>query len=405
MNITGDTTSPTENRSRTLRQGIHWLSRRLYRSNVSQINIRLPEKEVIIIGVPSMQLRTPTVKVVNPLQLMKTSHRGILGWAEAYIAGHWTTSDLRQVVAWAMHNETALERAFAASWLSRKFNRLKHLLKNNSKRGSKKNIAAHYDLGNHFYQQWLDNSMTYSSGLFLSPEDTLEQAQQNKYQYLLDWLELNNHSSVLEIGCGWGGFARALTARGNHPYRGITLSREQLEYARKSTDHDQLDFEFCDYRDLDGQYDRIVSIEMFEAVGEAHWPEYFNTLYRHLKPGGIAALQVITIADERFAAYRKEADFIQRYIFPGGMLPSHSVIQEQIYQAGLQLEQSKAFGKDYARTLQIWQDNFHHAWETIASDHFDQKFYRMWSFYLAYCEAGFKHDSVDVRFYKIRKPE
>ncbi len=404
MNATEQSVPAQSKNSHSITHRINWLSRRLYRANVTQIRIQLPGKEPVNIGVPGMAMPTPVVTIVNPLSLLKTSAGGLLGWAEAYIAGHWQTDNLRQLIAWAMHNEEALEKAFTASWLSRKINRAFHLLHNNSKRGSKRNIAAHYDLGNDFYQQWLDPTMTYSGALFETSEDSLEQAQKNKYQQIIEMLELSDHHSVLEIGCGWGGFARTLAEHGTNPYLGVSLSKEQLSYARTATsDKQQLQYEFRDYRDLDGQYDRIVSIEMFEAVGESHWPEYFQKVYDSLVPGGIAVLQVITIADERFASYRKEADFIQRYIFPGGMLPSHSVIQEQIYRSSLQLKKSMAFGKNYAKTLAIWCENFNKAWPEIASDKFDDQFHRMWNYYLAYCEAGFLHDSIDVRFYKLQK--
>ncbi|MRI31851.1 SAM-dependent methyltransferase [Endozoicomonas sp. OPT23] len=384
--------------------GLTWLSRKLYRSNVSQIRLLLPGGEALAIGVPHYEQTTPTLEIKSPARVIRHARGGIIGWAESYIDGHWQTPDLRQLVSWAMRNEEALEKAFKPSWFSRKLNRLLHRLNNNSKRGSRRNIAAHYDLGNDFYRHWLDDTMTYSSAIFSTEEQSLEDAQNNKNQTLLNMLELEPEHSVLEVGCGWGGFSRVLNDAGQHPYLGVTLSREQLQYAKDHApaDADQ-QFKLLDYRDLKGSYDRIVSIEMFEAVGESHWNSYFKKIRDSLKPGGVAVIQVITIEDERFASYRKNVDFIQRYIFPGGMLPSHSVLQEKIFQADLKLEKSIAFGPDYARTLQHWHQRFNQRWQEINQGKFDSAFRNMWNFYLAYCEAGFNSGSTDVRLYKIRR--
>ena len=385
--------------------GLNWLSRKLYCANVSQIRLLMPDGEAVSIGVPHYQQTTPTVEIRYPTKVIQQARGGIIGWAEAFIDGYWQTPDLRQLVSWATKNEDALEKAFKPSWFSRNLNRVLHRLNDNSKRGSRRNIAAHYDLGNDFYRYWLDESMTYSSAIFRSESESLEQGQENKNQVLLKMLELEPEHSVLEVGCGWGAFSRSLYSAGNYPYQGITLSKEQLKYAqqRMPVDADQ-QFKLLDYRDLEGSYDRIVSIEMFEAVGEPHWKTYFQKIRDSLKPGGVAVIQVITIADERFARYRKNVDFIQRYIFPGGMLPSHSVLQEKIFQAGLKLEKSISFGPDYAKTLQHWHQRFNQAWGEISKDRFDSAFRNMWNFYLTYCEAGFNNGSTNVRLYKIRRP-
>ncbi len=385
--------------------GLGWLSRKLYRSNVSQIRLLLPGGEGLTIGVPHYQQTTPILEIKRPSKVIRQARGGIIGWAEAYIDGYWQTPDLRQLVSWAMKNEEALDKTFKPGWVSRNINRLLHRLNNNSKRGSRRNIAAHYDLGNEFYRHWLDESMTYSSGIFKSESDGLEQAQNNKNEALLNMLDLKPQHSVLEVGCGWGGFSRALNKVGEYPYLGITLSREQLQYARDhAPDDTDQQFKLLDYRDLKGSYDRIVSIEMFEAVGESHWNTYFKKIRDSLKPGGVAVIQVITIADERFSGYRKNVDYIQKFIFPGGMLPSHSVLQEKIFQADLTLEKSIAFGPDYAKTIQHWYQKFNACWPDINKGRFDSAFRNMWNFYFAYCEAGFNSGSTDVRLYKIRRP-
>ena len=410
MNLTcrsltsGSTTSPA------LSKAVIWLSKKLWLGCVSKIEIELPDGDVIIVGQTKLNAPTPRVKLIHPTKVLKKSTRGLIGWAEAYMAGDWDTPCLKTVLEWGGINENALESVFNSSWLSRKFNRALHLSNHNTRRGSRRNIAAHYDLGNDFYQLWLDSSMTYSSGLFKEDGGSLEQAQSDKHQSIIDLMDVEPQHSVLEIGCGWGGFARSLSEISHDSYRGITLSKEQLIYAlaaasNKNMDTDQYHFELKDYRDLKEEYDRIVSIEMFEAIGESQWQGYFQKLSQCLKPGGIAVIQIITIDDKRFASYRKSADFIQKYIFPGGMLPSHSVMIEQIHNSGLKLEKSRAFGKDYARTIQHWSERFNNAWPQIEKLGFDQRFKRMWNFYLHYCETGFLTGSVNVRLYRIKKPE
>ena len=410
MNITDGPLSSQSTVSPVLGRAVVWLSKKLWLGCVSKIELELTNGEIIVVGQTKLNVAVPRVRLINPTKLLRKCSRGLIGWAEAYMDGDWDTPCLKTTMEWGGANESALESVFNSNWLSHKLNRILHLSKRNSRRGSRKNIAAHYDLGNDFYRLWLDSTMTYSSGVFKDKSNSLEQAQHDKFQTILDLLEIKPEHTVLEIGCGWGGFARELFQRNIGSYKGVTLSKEQLGYALIAAanlrmDPDQYQFELKDYRDLNSEYDRIASIEMFEAIGESQWPRYFQKLYQCLKPGGLAVIQVITIDDKRFAGYRKSADFIQKYIFPGGILPSHSVMIEQIYNSGLKLEKSNAFGKDYALTLQHWSERFNDAWPQIEAVGFDQSFKRMWNFYLHYCETGFLKNSINVRMYQIRKPE
>jgi len=325
---------------------------------------------------------------------------GDMAFAEAYMDGWFDTADLPSLLTLGALNEAALEKAFQATWLRRALWRLLHLRRNNSKRGSARNISAHYDLGNAFYALWLDRSMTYSSALYAADAETsLEQAQQAKYARILDRLGARQGDSILEIGCGWGGFAEMAARRGARVH-GITISREQLDFARARLERQDLahnaELEFRDYRDVQGQYDHIVSIEMIEAVGEKYWPRYFAALARHLRPGGKALVQAITIADQAFEQYRRGTDFIQRHIFPGGMLLSRQKLSEQARAAGLKLADAYAFGQDYARTLSAWLERFDAMSEKVRQMGFDERFQRMWRYYLAYCIAGFSTGRTDV---------
>ena len=398
-------TSPAPDRSASslLNLPLRWLKNRLKSADISKIILTLNSGEERHFGSVKNGVAVARVTLHRPLAVMMASQSGITGLAESYIAGGWSTPDLLAVTDWAMTNEKALDSLFEPNWLSGKIHRLTHLLNNNSRKGSRKNIAAHYDLGNDFYQPWLDSTMTYSSAIFHHEHESLEQGQHNKYRLISDWLDVGPEQTVLEIGCGWGGFSRALAARTGSSYHGITLSEEQLAYDQAMCNNADHHFSLADYRDLSGQFDRLVSIEMIEAVGENHWPVYFRKVHDSLKPGGVAVLQVITIDDQRFEDYRKGADFIQRYIFPGGMLPSHQAMQSQIAAAGLELENSIAFGQDYARTLNVWTKRFNDCWPDMNLPGFDDRFYKMWNFYLAYCETGFKCESINVRLYKLRK--
>ena len=333
---------------------------------------------------------------------------GAVGFAEAYMKGDWDSPDLTALLELASLNERHLDERLQGSALARLLGRIKHLLNNNSKRGSRRNIVYHYDLGNSFYDKWLDPSMTYSSALFSDPKMSLTQAQNAKYQRLAEIADVTPGSRVLEIGCGWGGFAETAIRDFGAEITGLTLSDEQKAYTQARLNHagiaDRADIRLQDYRDVEGNFDALVSIEMFEAVGEAHWPVYFKKIYQRLKPGAKAALQIITIEDRRFEQYRKEADFIQRYIFPGGMLPSPSALSDQIARAGLNIIHTEYFGRDYAETLRQWQISFQRAWHEIMPLGFDRRFRRMWEYYLSYCEAGFRTGAVDVVHLGLQKP-
>ena len=325
------------------------------------------------------------------------------GFADSYLAGEWSSPDLLQVLELAMCHESAVARRGESSWLTLAVNRLRHRARSNTPRGSRRNIAAHYDLGNAFYGAWLDASMSYSSGLY-APGDTLEQAQDRKLDRIMDLLDLGGGARVLEIGCGWGALAERLARQGAH-VTGITLSSEQLAFtqSRLAAAHPSAsaDIRLEDYRVVDGRYDRIVSIEMLEAVGERYWPTYFRKLRTCLVDGGIAVLQAITIDEKRFEDYRRRPDFIQRYIFPGGMLPTKAKIEAYAAQAGLTLVHRQDFGMSYAQTLASWRHRFLAAWPSIEALGFDKRFKRMWEYYLAYCETGFRTGSVDVSLFKL----
>jgi cyclopropane-fatty-acyl-phospholipid synthase len=330
---------------------------------------------------------------------------GDIGFAESYLDEDWTTPDLTAVIRFAARNTQALAPAIQGSAIMRLFNRAKHLFNANTKHGSRRNIEAHYDLGNEFYRQWLDPMMLYSSGIYDDCPHTLEAAQQKKLEQVLKKLALDHNQSVLEIGCGWGALSVFLAARANAKVTGITLSPSQLAWARQAAASadvtEKVDLRLQDYRDLDGQFDRIVSIEMFEAVGEAYWPEYFSTLKRCLRPGGKAVLQVISIEEKRFDAYRRGSDFIQKHVFPGGFLPTDSALEAAVAKAGFRLAAREHFGKSYAQTLLEWRTRFHARWPTITALGFDERFRRLWHYYLCYCEAGFEEGSVDVGLYTL----
>lgn len=333
---------------------------------------------------------------------------GDLGFAEAYIDGDWSSPDLALLLELAAQNIAVLDSRISGFLPVRMLNRVRHFLRANSKSGSRRNISFHYDLGNGFYQHWLDPSMTYSSALFTHPDQTLEDAQGAKLSRIVELLDLRGGEKVLEIGCGWGALAITL-ARSGARVTGVTLSREQLALALERVEQEALvnrvALELTDYRDIEGSYDRIVSIEMLEAVGEAYWPVYFKTLHDRLNAGGIAVLQVITIDEARFESYRRSADFIQRHIFPGGMLPTRAIIADQAKAANLRLVSSQSFGKDYAKTVCEWRRRFLASWPRIKAMGFPDSFRRLWEYYLCYCEAGFNAGTIDVGLYVLSQAD
>ena len=332
---------------------------------------------------------------------------GDVAGAEAFLDGDWSSPDLPALIELVARND-ALVRTIAGSWFARALNRLRHRLNANTRRGARRNIERHYDLGNAFYRLWLDAGMSYSSAIYATGSERLEDAQTAKQDRAIDLMDLSGGEHILEIGCGWGGLAERMLHRGAGHVTGLTLSPAQLAHA---TEHlatvgltDRSSIQLRDYRDSTGTYDRIVSIEMIEAVGEAWWPSYFATIRDRLKPGGIAVIQAITIAEDRFEDYRSSADFIQRYIFPGGMLPTVPELHRQIARAGLELRSSETFGDSYARTLAEWRRRFHAAWPDIQPLGFDDRFRRIWDYYLSYCEAGFRAAATDVGLYVISRP-
>ncbi len=349
-----------------------------------------------------------TITIHQSLRIIrKLSRDGDIGFAEAYMQGDWDTDNLSDFLYWATLNLEALSAHIEANWFVRVFNRFRHLTRHNSERGSRRNISAHYDLGNDFYQLWLDSTMTYSSAIFAEPTESLEQAQTRKYEQLLTSLNATPGQRILEVGCGWGSFAEHAAKQGYH-VTGVTLSTEQLAWAKKRLHNagleDLVDLRLQDYRNIEEQFDHIVSIEMFEAVGETYWPSFFDTLFSRLKPGGRIALQTITIDHKHFDQYRQNVDFIQRYIFPGGMLPSPEVFSQHAQQAGLTIEHTASYGADYERTVRLWHQRFNDVAHQVEALGYDSQFIRMWRYYLSYCEAGFRDGRSSVYQYLMAKP-
>ncbi len=339
-----------------------------------------------------------------PKQILKNLD---IGFAESYITGQWHTPDLLPLLLLLLENEKELSSGLTAGSFA-KFSKLyRRLFKQNNLRNSKKNIEYHYDLGNDFYQLWLDPSMTYSSALYKSDTTSLSDAQKAKYQRIAEICGLKSGHQVLEIGCGWGGFAEIATEKEGVHITGLTLSSEQLSYANTRMENqsrsDQANLLLQDYRSHTGAYDSIVSIEMFEAVGEKNWPRFFQTIYNNLKSDGKAAVQVITISEDRFDRYRGKQDFIQKHIFPGGFLPTKQGFIETARKQNLKATIREEFGGDYARTLNEWHRDFDGNWQTISRLGYDEKFKRKWEMYLKYCEAGFIHETIDVVIFEVSK--
>lgn len=381
------------------------LGRMIERIDCGRITVELPSGDRIEYS-GAQSGPSATLIIHRWRAIRRVLSQGDLGFAEAYIDGDWTSPDLAALLELAARNIALLDRSIAGFRPIRLLNRMRHLLRANTKSGSRRNVAFHYDLGNAFYKRWLDPSMTYSSALYAHPNQTLEDAQAAKLSEIEKILDIRGGENILEIGCGWGALAVRLAHAGAH-VTGVTLSSEQLAFSRQRVKQEALvgrvDLDLVDYRDVEGCYDRIVSIEMMEAVGEAYWPIYFKVLHDRLKSGGLAALQVITIDEARFEAYRGSADFIQRHIFPGGMLPTKGIIAEQGAQAGLRLVRTQSFGQSYATTLAEWRKRFLASWLSIADMGFPDHFRRLWDYYLCYCEAGFKTATIDVGFYVFAK--
>jgi cyclopropane-fatty-acyl-phospholipid synthase len=366
-----------------------------------RLAVTLPDGRRLMFGEESAAL-VADITIHDSAAIRRLVLGGSDGFAEAYVDGLWDSADLVALVTIAQRNEQSLGDALWGLAPVRLMHRLAHLGRDNSERCSRRNVAFHYDLGNAFYRLWLDESMTYSAGLYHDAGMTLEAAQHAKMRRIAALMQLAPGMSVLEIGCGWGGMAAHLAREHGARLTGLTLSQEQLAWAKAQLG-EAADLRLQDYRHVSGQFDRIVSIEMVEAVGEHHWPRYFATLRDRLVPGGIAVLQAITIADTRFGAYRRGADFIQRHVFPGGMLPSPSAIRRQAALAGLALDHVEMFGESYGRTLTEWRRRFVASWPSVAQLGFDQRFRRLWEFYLAYCEAGFSVGTIDVGLWRLKR--
>jgi cyclopropane-fatty-acyl-phospholipid synthase len=401
---------PSTRRARLFRRAarrglkVRILSRILSHLAFGRLAVTLPEGEVFEANAPGPGPEAALV-IHRWRAVWRTIARGDIGFAEAFIEGDCSSPDIAKVIELFVLNEAVLAKI--AGWAPVHFlNRVRHLARANTKRGSKRNITAHYDLGNAFFEQWLDAGMTYSSALYASPEQTLEAAQTHKQDKILAELALAPGKSVLEIGCGWGGLAERIAARGC-PVTGLTLSPSQLAYADKrlADGGHASDLRLEDYRDVRGTFDRIVSIEMLEAVGRAYWPSYFAVIRDRLARDGQAVLQVITLDESRYAGYADQVDFIQRYIFPGGMLPTPAIMRQQIADAGLALKSTFTFGDSYARTLAEWSRRFHASLPAVEAMGFDKRFQRLWAYYLAYCEGGFRAGILDVGLYTITHAE
>ena len=348
------------------------------------------------------------LNIHHPDLFARLVREGDLGFCEAYMEKWWDTPDLMAFLDLVHEEENDVFDSFPGQSLVRAYERLRFWLQSNTKKQAKKNISYHYDLGNDFYGLWLDDTMTYSSAKFETGQEDLEKAQIQKYASMVDEMGAKEGDHVLEIGCGWGGFAEYAAKERGLKVTCLTISKEQYKYAveriEKAGLSDRVTFKLQDYRDEQGQYDGIASIEMFEAVGERYWPTYFETLKRCLRPGKNATLQIITVTDKRWDVYRKGVDFIQKYIFPGGMLPSPTVLRQQVERAGLDVKQSIEFGESYSITLRRWYDTFNDKWDQVASMGFDDRFRRMWNFYLASCAATFHSRNCDVTQITVSRP-
>lgn len=380
-----------------------WMTRRVVDGRIS---LTLPSGRTATLG-SGVEGADAHLALTSFAVFWAALRRGTLGFAESYIEGDIESQDLGEVFRFFIDNKANLDRAGRGLFSVRRPDLAYRDGNRNTRDGSRRNIAAHYDLGNAFYELWLDPGMTYSSACFSAAEQTLEEAQAEKNRRILDALEVTSGMRLLEIGCGWGGFALAAAQKGLQ-VTAITLSVEQLKYATRRVEAagcaSSVDVRFEDYRDVRGAFDRIASIEMIEAVGEENWSTYFKVLHDLLAPGGVAVIQAITIRESSWSAYRAKTDFIQRYIFPGGMLPTKSHVREHAANAGLDLEVIGTFAADYSRTLAAWRDRVRESWPRLRALGFDERFLRMWDYYLTYCEIGFDRGVCDVGHYRLRKP-
>lgn len=384
--------------------------RLLSRLKHGTLTLQLPDGSMQRFG--TGEAPTASLRLVNWKVCSAALRSGDIGFAESYIAGDWTTPHLTELLRVLIVNRKEVEDVIYGTWLGRLAYRVKHLLNRNTKANSQKNIHAHYDLGNAFYELWLDGTMNYSSGVFETPETSMKEAQHAKVRRALRMADVKPGDRVLEIGCGWGALAEMAATEFDASVVGVTLSTEQLAWAQKRMARvgaaDKADLRLQDYRDIgktssDAPFDAICSIEMVEAVGREYWPTYFQAVARLLKPGGKACVQSIVIADELFERYVSSTDFIQQYIFPGGCLPCPTEFRAQARAAGLEVIDEFSFGQDYAHTLRLWREQFMAQESRVLQLGFDKRFIRIWEFYLAYCEAAFAEANTDVVQYTLRK--
>ena len=346
------------------------------------------------------------ISLKNFSMIIKLLRKGAIGFAESYMDNDFTTDNLKDLLIFAEQNKPSFLKYSKGKLLYKIIYKIAHYFNENTKIKSQKNISHHYDLGNDFYELWLDDSMTYSSGLFLLPSDDLKTSQLNKYKKIVEPMKLNNKSSLLEIGCGWGGFSTYVAKNYGLNVNAITNSKKQFEYTSKKIQkeglNEKITLEFKDYRDINKKFDNIASIEMFEAVGIKYWSVYFKKIKECLKENGSAAFQIITINENKRKYYQKNPDFIQKYIFPGGVLPSKNQLYLITNSLGLKLDEINSFGKSYANTLNLWNEKFQNCWEQISEQGYNQRFKRMWEYYLSYCEAGFTTKATDVSHFLIK---
>lgn len=376
------------------------VARALGRMEAGRLRVLLPNGELVA-GAGPRPGPDAALVVRRWRALWRMLRGGEHGFSDGYLDGDWTTPDLLRLLQLGFLNESAIGHYGDGGAFTRLRNRLFHRSRDNTRRGSRRNIAAHYDLGNDFYARWLDAGMNYSSALYRA-EETLELAQIAKLDRAAALLDLSGSEHVLEIGCGWGALAERLIEQHHARVDGLTLSSEQLAHCRDRLAGGSFQGRLQDYRDEAGRYDRIVSIEMLEAVGERFWPVYFAKLRDCLAEDGVAVLQVITIHEDRYEAYRGQPDFIQRHVFPGGMLPTRAIIEREAGKQGLDVVYQESFGQSYAKTLAEWRARFIGAWPAIQALGFDTRFRRMWEYYLVYCEIGFLNGVIDVGFFKLK---
>ncbi len=377
-----------------------WFFTRLERVRYGSLELTTPDGRIYHFTGEGPGVRAD-IHILDWRCVLKTAFHGSGGFGDAWVSGMWETSDLQKCLEFFAINLSS-QRIHGGMGLVQVATRLRYAIQRNSLRGSSRNIRAHYDLGNDFYKTWLDSTMSYSSALFSEQTRSLKQAQENKLDHIIK--RLGKSSRILEIGCGWGNFIQRAVSRG-HEVRGITLSREQARWARIITrplgKSASVDIE--DYRRVDGKYDAIVSIEMYEAVGEAYWKKYFSKIYDSLKKNGTALIQAITISEDEFEEYRNGTDFIRNYIFPGGMLASKARFCAEAEAAGLRVVEIFSFGNSYAQTLEIWLMNFNTYWHQLKELGFDERFARIWRYYLAGCRASFLAGVTDVSHIQLRR--